>query len=133
MGSTRRGDSRTRAGGSGSTRGVGPGAAIPGGGPGHSAQAGQGGADHARESGRVARPRVGGGRGGGTASSRSACRVVGWRADELLGRDWSDTCVPARMRGEWRGKFQRLIAGDLSIAESPILTKSREERLGRGA
>ena len=64
-----------------------------------------------------------------TLVNRYACSILGWRADELLGRDWSDTCVPARMRGEWRGKFQRLIAGDLSIAESPILTKSGEERL----
>ena len=61
--------------------------------------------------------------------NRYACSVLGWTADELLGRDWIETCLPARMRDALRKKFHNLVGGDLSIVENPILTRSGEERL----
>jgi PAS domain S-box-containing protein len=61
--------------------------------------------------------------------NRYACTVLGWTADELLGRDWIETCVPAGMRDESRTKFHNLIGGILSITESPVLTRSGEVRL----
>jgi PAS domain S-box-containing protein len=64
-----------------------------------------------------------------TLVNRYACSILGWTADELLGRDWIDTCLPARIRAELRAKFQNLAGGDLSIVENPILTRSGEERL----
>jgi PAS domain S-box-containing protein len=67
--------------------------------------------------------------GGITLVNRYACSILGWTADELLGRDWIDTCLPARIRAELRAKFQNLVGGDLSIVENPILTRSGEERL----
>jgi len=47
----------------------------------------------------------------------------------LLGRDWVETCLPARVRSALREKFQHLIDGDVSVVENAILTKSGEERL----
>ena len=64
-----------------------------------------------------------------TLVNRYACSILGWTADELLGRDWIETCLPARIRAEFRTKFQNLLGGDLSIVENPILTRSGEERL----
>jgi PAS domain S-box-containing protein len=61
--------------------------------------------------------------------NRYACSLLGWTADELLGRDWIETCVPVRMRGELKEKRRQLLGGDLSIIESSVNTRSGEERL----
>jgi PAS domain S-box-containing protein len=64
-----------------------------------------------------------------TLANRYACAVLGWSADDLLGRDWSETCLPPRGRDGWRQTFQRVLGGDSSIVEHAILTRSGEERL----
>jgi PAS domain S-box-containing protein len=61
--------------------------------------------------------------------NRYACSVLGWTADELLGRDWMETCLPARIRADFRAGFHSQLGGHLSIVESPVLTRSGEERL----
>src|SRR5471032_156736 len=61
--------------------------------------------------------------------NRYACAVLGWSYDELVGRDWIETCVPSRLRQERTARFQTMLGGDLSISEQPIVTKSGEERL----
>ncbi len=62
-------------------------------------------------------------------TNRYACSLLGWTADELLGRDWVETCLPPRIREEIRTKLRDVLGGDLSVVENPILTKSGEERL----
>ena len=64
-----------------------------------------------------------------TQVNRYACSILGWTADELLGRNWVETCLPARIRDALRPKFDDLVGGELSIAEIPVLTRSGEERL----
>ena len=64
-----------------------------------------------------------------TLVNRYACSILGWTADELLGRDWIETCEPARMEAAARKRFSDLLDGDLSIVESHVLTRSGEERL----
>ena len=49
--------------------------------------------------------------------------------DELLGRDWIETCLPAGCADALSKKFHNLVGGDLSIVENPMLTRSGEERL----
>jgi len=61
--------------------------------------------------------------------NRYACSVLGWTEDELLGHNWFETCVPARLRSALRARFTELVGGDLSVVESAVLTKSGEERL----
>jgi PAS domain S-box-containing protein len=64
-----------------------------------------------------------------TLVNRYACAALGWTADELLGRDWIETCRPARLRGALRTMFQKVVGGgDLAVVD-PIVTKSGEERL----
>jgi PAS domain S-box-containing protein len=64
-----------------------------------------------------------------TLANRYACSVLGWTSYELLGRDWAETCVPARARDTLKKKFHNLVGGDLSIVENPVLTRSGKERL----
>jgi two-component system cell cycle sensor histidine kinase/response regulator CckA len=61
--------------------------------------------------------------------NRYACTVLGWTADELLARDWIETCLPSRIRNSLRNTFNNLVSGDLSIVENPVLTRSGDERL----
>ncbi len=64
-----------------------------------------------------------------TLVNQYACSVLGWSADELVGRDWFDTCVPARIRAALRKRHGKVLEGDDSASESEVLTKSGEERL----
>ena len=64
-----------------------------------------------------------------TRINRYACALLGWTEDELLGRDWIETYLPARVRDTLRQTFHSLLGGDLSVVENPVVTKSGEERL----
>jgi two-component system cell cycle sensor histidine kinase/response regulator CckA len=64
-----------------------------------------------------------------TLVNRYACSILGWTAGELLGRNWVETCVPARLHAAMKENFPRLIAGNLGIFENPIVTKAGDERL----
>jgi PAS domain S-box-containing protein len=64
-----------------------------------------------------------------TLANRYACSILGWTAGDLLGRDWIDTCVPARFRDGARQAFKNLFTGDLAVVEQPVLTRSGDERL----
>jgi PAS domain S-box-containing protein len=61
--------------------------------------------------------------------NRYGCSLLGWTAEELVGRDWFETCLPPRIRHALRKTFHGVLGGDLSILENPVLTRSGEERL----
>ena len=61
--------------------------------------------------------------------NRKGCATLGSEKRELVGRDWIDTCSPARTRNELRTCFRSLLGGDPTYVESPILTSSGEERM----
>jgi PAS domain S-box-containing protein len=58
---------------------------------------------------------------------------LGYRQDEILGKDWFETFVPERLRKQVRPVFDDLIAGRLTelpeTYENPVVTWSGEERL----
>ena len=65
-----------------------------------------------------------------TLVNRYACGIFGWTAEELLGRDFIETCVPALIRDGTRNRLRDVLAGpDSSIVDNPIVTRSGEERL----
>ena len=64
-----------------------------------------------------------------TLVNRHACSVLGWTSDELLGHDWIETCLPTQIRDAVRARFHDLLGGDLSVVETPVVTKTGEERL----
>ena len=64
-----------------------------------------------------------------TLINSKGCSMLGWKEQELIGRDWIDTCLPAKTRDELRAAFRQLIGGTPLHFENPVLTKSGEERM----
>ena len=70
----------------------------------------------------------------GTVSlvNRKGCEILGWPEDELVGRDWFTTCLPAELRAEveamFRHFFEGVAAPDL-YAEHDVVTRSGERKL----
>ncbi|MFP4082659.1 MAG: PAS domain S-box protein [Candidatus Aminicenantes bacterium] len=67
-----------------------------------------------------------------TLINKKGCDVLGYRAEELIGRNWYDLCVPERFRKERKSEFKKLMAGKIELDEdyeNIILTKSGEERI----
>lgn len=63
--------------------------------------------------------------------NRNACQTLGYREEEVLGRDWVENFLPARLKKEVRFEFARLISGGREAEgyfENPVLTRSGEER-----
>ncbi|HEV2387723.1 MAG TPA: PAS domain S-box protein [Candidatus Acidoferrales bacterium] len=56
--------------------------------------------------------------------------LLGYSESELLGKNWFETCMPAHVRAEAMGTFQKLLGGELvEHWEGPVLTRGGEERL----
>ncbi len=65
-----------------------------------------------------------------TLINRKGLETLGYREDELIGKDWFETCLPARFRGSVRNIFENILAGaQVESAELPVLTRGGEERL----
>jgi PAS domain S-box-containing protein len=67
-----------------------------------------------------------------TLMNKKGYEILGYEVSELIGKNWFDTLVPQRIRGEMRGVFRRLMAGEIEPVrqyESTLLTKDGEERL----
>jgi len=67
-----------------------------------------------------------------TLINRRGCEVLGYEAEELLGRPWFEAVLPEEVRDEVKRVFQSLMTGELALAEyheNPVLTKSGERRL----
>jgi PAS domain S-box-containing protein len=64
-----------------------------------------------------------------TQANRFACTTLGWTAEELTGRSWIDTCIPAASRDQLRPRFAELLAGQLPVFENAVLTRSGEQRV----
>lgn len=60
------------------------------------------------------------------------CKILGYREDELLGKNWFDAVIPEKVRSELESVLIRLMAGEIALVEyheNPIITKSGEERI----
>ncbi len=67
-----------------------------------------------------------------TLLNRKTCDVLGYTADQLLNKNWFEMCLPADQRQPVFQVFQRLMKGEIEIAEqyeNPVLTSTGEERL----
>ena len=64
--------------------------------------------------------------------NRKTCEFLGYREDELLGRDWFDLAVPDDFRETARDVFVNAIAG-INVAsarpETPVITRANERRV----
>jgi len=67
-----------------------------------------------------------------TLANRCVCQVLGYRENQLVGKDWFNTCLPSGMRSKVRRVYDRLMAGEVAQSkyhENPVLTKTGEERI----
>jgi len=64
--------------------------------------------------------------------NKKGCKILGYKQEELIGKNWFDILVPQRIRSKVRGVFRKLMAGDIEAVEyyeNPLLTKDGDERL----
>ena len=62
----------------------------------------------------------------------AGCQLLGFQAEAVLGKNWFDHFLPARIREAIRYGFQQLATGkteSFAYAENPVLTRGGEERL----
>ncbi len=63
-----------------------------------------------------------------TMINRKGSSLLGWTED-LIGRNWIETCVPERLRNAVTERLRVFHTGDVSPGESVVLTRTGEERL----
>jgi len=67
-----------------------------------------------------------------TLINKRGCEVLGYKEEEMIGKNWFDLCIPEKMREEVKEVFKKLMAGELKIAEyyeNSILNRAGEERI----
>ena len=67
-----------------------------------------------------------------TLINQKGCEILGYSAEEIIGKNWIDTFLPKDVREELQDVFQKLISDDVQASayyENSVLTKSGEERL----
>lgn len=67
-----------------------------------------------------------------TLINRKGCDVLGYKEEEIIGKNWFDLCVPERDRKRRKDVFKKVMAGineEVEDYENSILTKSGEERI----
>jgi PAS domain S-box-containing protein len=58
------------------------------------------------------------------------CEILERTEEELIGKNWFDTCIPKRMRKSVKAVFKNLISGDIEPVEyyeNPVVTKNGKE------
>lgn len=66
--------------------------------------------------------------------NKIGCHILGYTQEEIVGKNWFDTFIPARLRESTKAAFAELVAGSrkkMEFFENPVLTKGGEERLIR--
>jgi len=64
--------------------------------------------------------------------NKKGCEILGYKEEEVLGKNWFDNFLPERIRGEVIVVFNKLVAEQDDTPEyyeNPILTKNGHERL----
>ncbi len=64
--------------------------------------------------------------------NRKGCSVLGYKEEEIIGKNWFDLCVPEEDRKDRKDIFKKVMAGEIEEAEdyeNSIITKSGEERI----
>ena len=64
-----------------------------------------------------------------TLINQKGNNILGYKEDELLGKNWFDTCVPTLNRNKRKQFFRKVMAGEVELGEyneTPVLTMSGE-------
>ena len=63
--------------------------------------------------------------------NKRGCEVLGYREEEIVGKDWFETVLPDRIRNEVKAVFEQLVSGHKEFVEyyrNQIMTKQGIER-----
>ncbi len=66
--------------------------------------------------------------------NREGCNLLGYKEEEIIGKDWFDCFLPPLLRDKTKDVFRHLIVGDVAHFidwENPIVTRTGEERIIR--
>ncbi len=64
--------------------------------------------------------------------NKKGCEILGYREEEIIGKNWFDKFLPERLRESVKPAFSKLMAGEIKPVEyyeNEVLTRSGEERL----
>ena len=67
-----------------------------------------------------------------TLINKKGCDVLGYKEEEIIGKNWFDNFLPERLRDTVKAVSHQLLAGEIEPTEyyeNPVLTKSGHERL----
>lgn len=67
-----------------------------------------------------------------TLINKKGCDVLGYKEEEIIGKNWFDLCVPERVRENRKETFRKVMSGEeqeVEDYENTVLTKSGEERI----
>ncbi len=67
-----------------------------------------------------------------TLINEKGCEILGYRREEIVGRDWFDICLPPEIREEVTGIFHQLLAGNIAPVEhyaNTVLRKDGQQRI----
>ncbi len=67
-----------------------------------------------------------------TLINQKGCEILGFKQEEIIGKNYFDTFIPERSRNDVRKVFQQIINGEIEPVEyfeNSILTKTGEERI----
>jgi PAS domain S-box-containing protein len=64
--------------------------------------------------------------------NKKGCEILGYKREEIIGKNWFDAFLPARERNRVKTAFVKLIAGEIEpieYFENSVLTRNDEERV----
>ncbi len=64
--------------------------------------------------------------------NRKGLEILGYKKHEIVGRNWFDTVIPDKDRPSLKHLFQKILEGDLELAdyhENTVVTRSGQERI----
>jgi PAS domain S-box-containing protein len=67
-----------------------------------------------------------------TMINKKGCEILGYKEDEIKGKNWFENFIPERKKREAREIFKQLMRGDVELVEyyeGPVVTSSGEERI----
>lgn len=67
-----------------------------------------------------------------TLINKHGLEILGYQRDELIGKNWVETCLPERLRSDVADIFHQLIRGEvepIEYFENPVRRKDGEERV----
>ena len=67
-----------------------------------------------------------------TLINRKGCQILGYREEDIVGKNWFDHFLPHRIREEVKSVFLKLMKGEIANVEfyqNPVLNNDGEERI----